>query len=96
MKKIVCYIRARHRGSKRVPQKMLRPFADSCLLEIALERILKCKNLDRDKIFLGSAEKEISAVGEKLGINIYNRSEEEIKEFPGDGKTPSWAIDNIN
>ena len=95
MKKITCYIKARHKGSKRVPQKMLRPFADSCLLGIALENILKCKNLDRDRIFLGSAEKEITKVGKKLGINIHHRSKEEIKEYPGSGETPDWAIENL-
>ena len=60
-------------GSGRMKHKMIRPFAGSTLLEIALRKVQDCKMLSADRIYLGAYEKEIKAIGEKVGVNIYDR-----------------------
>jgi CMP-N-acetylneuraminic acid synthetase len=71
-KDVTCMVCARL-NSERVHQKMIRPFADSSLLEIALNKLQSCDFLDKEKIYLSAIEPEIKPVGEKLGIKIYNR-----------------------
>lgn len=79
MEKITCMVNARL-ASERVPQKMIRPFAGSCLLEIALKKLQQCEFLDRDRLYLGAYDEEIKEVGRKLGVRIYNRSYESTLE----------------
>lgn len=79
MKKITCMVNARL-ASERVPKKMLAPFAGSCLLEIALRKLIGCDFLDKDQLYLGAYDEEIKEVGRMLGVNIYNRSYESTLE----------------
>lgn len=78
-KKITCMVNARL-ASKRVPRKMLRPFAGSCLLEIALKKLRACDFLDQDRLYLSAYDEEIKELGCKLGVKIYNRSYESTLE----------------
>ena len=66
-------------GSQRVPQKMLRPFADTTLTDIALENIKKCKSFPRENFYLSVHEPELVTIGDKHGVNIYRRSEKSAK-----------------
>ena len=79
MKKITCMVNARL-ASERVSRKMIRPFADSCLLELALKKLLACGFLDNDRLYLGAYDEEIKEIGRKLGVNIYERSYESTLE----------------
>jgi len=74
-----CVISARL-GSTRTPQKMVRPFAGSSLLEIVLRKVQRVKNLDPERIWLSAYEDEIRAVGEKVGVKIYRRTHESTLE----------------
>lgn len=69
---------ARITGGKRVPKKMIKPFAGTSLIRILLEKLLTCKNLSRDKIYLSAYENELKEVAQELGIKVYNRSWESI------------------
>lgn len=95
MKKIACMVKARL-GSQRVKQKMVRPFAGSCLLEISLNNLKKCNLLDSERIYLGAYEDEIKDIGKKVGVKIYNRSEESILETAGMKELYQfvWKIDS--
>ncbi len=77
MKTICCMIKARL-NSERLPNKMIRPFAGSSLLEIALRKLMDCKMLKPENIYLGAYEDEIKAIGQKVGVRIYNRSEKSV------------------
>jgi len=60
-------------GSTRVPQKLIRPFADSNLLEIALSKLDKMDFFDHR--FLAVAEKELIAIGAKFpNVEILGRN----------------------
>ena len=79
MKQVTCMVQARL-ASERVKHKMIRPFADSCLLEIALKKLQSCDFLDQDRLYLSAYDPEIKAVGKKLGVQVYNRTYESTLE----------------
>jgi len=79
MKTLTCVVQARLK-SERVPEKMIRPFAGSCLLEIALRKLLQCRHLSPERIYLSAYEDEIKAVGRRVGVQIYNRTLESTYE----------------
>ena len=59
-------------GSTRVPQKLVRPFADSSLIEIALSKLDKMDFFDHR--FLAVAEKELIEIGGKYpSVEILER-----------------------
>ena len=62
-------------GSQRVPQKMIRPFADTTLTDIALKNIKQCKSFPIENFYLSVYEPELLTIGERHGVNIYRRSE---------------------
>ncbi len=80
MKDLTCVIQARIGGGKRLPGKMIIPFAESCLFEILLNKLLLCKNLEKTQIYLSLCEKELIKIAEKYDFNIYHRDPKSIDE----------------
>ena len=71
MKKIsdvVVIIQARL-NSERVHQKMIRPFADSNLFEIAIKKLLASKEIPKENIYLSVNEPELKSIGKKYNLN---------------------------
>ena len=66
--------------STRVPNKMLRPFADSCLFEIAINKILDSKIIPMDNFYLSIMDQELIDIAEKYNVNYFERSEESTQE----------------
>ena len=63
-------------GSQRVPQKMIRPFAGTTLLDIMLDKLSNKSDVIPNKnIFLSVHEDELKQVGSKYDLNIFDRSE---------------------
>jgi CMP-N-acetylneuraminic acid synthetase len=77
--KDVCVVVSARLHSHRIPQKMLAPFADTTLLDIAIRTLLSSKIIPKQNIILAAYEKEIISIGEKYGINIHRRSEKSAK-----------------
>ena len=78
MKKIeqVAFIVQARLGSQRVPQKMIRPFAGTTLLDIMLDKLSNKSTIIPNKnIFLSVHEEELKQVGDKYDLNIFHRSE---------------------
>ena len=78
MKKIeqVAFIVQARLGSQRVPQKMIRPFAGTTLLDIMLDKLTnKSTIIPNNNIFLSAHEKELKTIGDKYDLNIFHRSE---------------------
>jgi len=61
-------------GSQRVPRKMIRPFADTTLLDVALKKIRRCTSFSQNNFYLSAHEPELVLLGEKHGVNVYRRS----------------------
>ena len=92
MKKIsdvVVIIQARL-NSERVPQKMIRPFADSNLFEIAIKKLLASKEIPKENIYLSVNEPELKSIGKKYNLNIYERSEESANNDNSLQKIYEW------
>ena len=71
----VCLIIQARLGSQRVPNKMLRPFAGTTLVDILFEKLKKSNIIPKKNIYLSSYEQELKDVANKHNINIFNRSE---------------------
>lgn len=76
----VCLIIQARTSSERCPNKMLKPFADTNLLDIALEKITQIKSLDcKTNFFLSAYEPELKDVAHKYDLNVFHRSEKSAR-----------------
>lgn len=63
-------------GSQRIPQKMIKPFAETTLLDIFLQKIKNCKSFPIKNFYLSVHEQDLVDIGHKHGVNIFYRSRE--------------------
>ena len=90
MKKIndVCVLVQARLGSQRVPGKMIKPFADTTLIDILFDKLKSSKQIPLENIYFSAYEPELKEIANKHGINIFHRSESSAKS-EGD---PLWEI----
>jgi len=60
-------------NSERVPNKMMRPFADTCLFEIALQKVLD-SDIPNENFIASVYEQSLADATEKYGLKTYRRS----------------------
>ena len=70
----ICILVQARLGSQRVPGKMLRPFADTTLVDILFEKLKSSKIIPRENIHFSVYEEELKTVANKHNINIFPRS----------------------
>ena len=58
---------------------MIKPFANTSLVEIACKKILKSKVIPKDNFYLSVYDDVLVDIGKKHGVNIYHRSEASAK-----------------
>jgi len=75
----VCIIVQARLGSQRVPQKMIKPFAETTLTDIALEKIKQCKAFPLKNFYLSAWEGELRNIAETHSLNVFHRSEKSAK-----------------
>ena len=75
LKKTAFIVQARL-NSERVPEKMVKKFADTNLFELVLKKLLKSKIIPNEQIFASvyPGEKELINICKKLNIKKYKRS----------------------
>ncbi len=61
-------------SSKRLPLKMIKPFAESNLVEICIEKIKKSKEINLDNFYFSVYEEELKNIAKKHKVNIWHRS----------------------
>lgn len=61
-------------SSQRCPMKMIRPFADTTLTDLSIEKLLSSKIIPKKNIYLAVHEPELIAIGKKHDINVFVRS----------------------
>jgi|TARA_R100001015_G_C4623008_1_gene180660 CMP-N-acetylneuraminic acid synthetase len=76
---IFFFIQART-GSTRVPNKMLKPFVDSSLFEIAVKKMLKSSMIPKDNFYLSIMDDELFDIAKKYDVKTFKRSEESVQE----------------
>lgn len=77
-------------NSQRVPQKMIRPFADSTLFGLVLDKIIKALPRQRENIWVSVNEPELIEIAKQKGVNIYYRSEESANNDNSLQKIYEW------
>ena len=76
----VCFIIYARLGSERAPGKMLRPFAGTTLINLALGKIKRSIMIRMSNFHLCVHEPELIARGRQAGVNVFVRSEASAKE----------------
>ena len=74
IKQVAFMIQARL-SSQRCPQKMIRPFAGTTLLDINIQKLVESDLIPNDNIFVSVHEPELVQIAKKYPVNIYHRSE---------------------
>lgn len=72
----VCVIVQARLGSQRVPQKMIRPFSGTTLMDICLEKLEGSKVIPSKNIFASVYEEELVNISSKYDIQIFERSQQ--------------------
>ena len=75
----ICVIIQARLGSQRVPEKMIKPFADTTLSDIALDKILGCSAFPREQFYFSAWEPELREIANRKGLNVFPRSEASAK-----------------
>jgi CMP-N-acetylneuraminic acid synthetase len=78
--KDICFIIQARTQSTRVPNKMLKPFADSNLFEIAINKIKQSKLIPTDNFYLSIMDDALVKIAKKHNIKYFIRSEESTQE----------------
>tara|TARA_B100000700_G_scaffold216483_1_gene237967 strand:- start:1301 stop:2002 length:702 start_codon:yes stop_codon:yes gene_type:complete len=63
-------------SSQRCPGKMARPFANSTLIDVTIEKIKESKIIPTENFYLSVHEPELVEIGIKNKVNIFHRSKE--------------------
>ena len=72
----ICVVVQARLGSQRVPGKMLRPFAETNLVDILFKKLKSSKVIPLGNIYFSAYEDELKQVASQNSINIFNRSEQ--------------------
>lgn len=77
MKKLedICVLVQARLGSQRVPNKMIRPFCGTTLVDILFEKLKSLKSIPKENIYFSAYEDELKEIANSHGINIFHRSE---------------------
>lgn len=67
-------------NSQRIPGKMLKPFADTTLVDILLGKLSKLETISLNQVYFCAYEDELIEVASKYNINIIKRSKESANE----------------
>ena len=78
MKKLddICVLVQARLGSQRVPQKMIRPFAGTTLMDICLEKLCASSYIPSENIISSVYEPELVEISERYPVQIFHRSEQ--------------------
>lgn len=76
----ICVVVQARLGSQRVPHKMLKPFANTTLIEILFNKLKQSKIINISNIYFSAYEQELKDIAKKHKINIFHRSQESANE----------------
>jgi CMP-N-acetylneuraminic acid synthetase len=86
----ICIVVQARLNSERVPLKMIRPFGDSNLFNIAIKKLLKSKVLPKENIYVSVYEDTLKDIAKDHGVNIYERSKESANNDNSLQKIYEW------
>jgi CMP-N-acetylneuraminic acid synthetase len=74
--KDILFILTARVNSTRTPLKMIRPFANTTLFEISIQKMLDSKIIPKDQLYLSLYDQELIDIAKKYNCNIFYRSKE--------------------
>jgi len=74
-RKNTCIMIQARLNSQRCPKKMIKPFADTSLMQIAIDNMRNIKSLSLDNFYLSIYEPELIEIANNNKINYFKRSE---------------------
>ena len=72
--KDICLIVQARLSSQRIPQKMIKPFAETTLMDICIKKLKNSRIMPKENIYMAVYEPELREICEKHEINIFHRS----------------------
>jgi len=75
----VCFVINARMGSSRLPGKMLKPFADTSLFELAINKVTESSFPTR-QFFVSLRDEELKQIANQNNINIYHRSGQSVRK----------------
>jgi len=72
----ICFVVQSRLNSERLPKKMIKPFNNTTLLDIALQKLVAATSIPNNQVYLSVHEDELISIGSKYPINIFKRSYE--------------------
>ena len=64
--------------SERIPRKMIRPFGNSNLFEIAIDKLQSSLLIPKSSIFVSVFDQELIEIANRKGVGIHQRSEKSV------------------
>jgi len=74
--KDICFIISARLNSTRVPCKMIKPFSDTTLIELGIQKVLDSKIIPEENFYVSVYEKELKDIVKDNGVQLYERSYE--------------------
>ncbi len=72
--KDICFIISARLNSTRVPRKMIKPFSDTTLMDLGINKILSSQIIPRENFYCSVYEDELVELCNRYNVNIFNRS----------------------
>ena len=78
--KVICFIIQARTQSTRVRNKMLKPFSNSNLFEIAINKVINSTVIPKNNFYLSVMDDELIEIANKYNVNYFTRSKESTQE----------------
>ena len=88
--KDICFIISARLNSTRVPRKMIKPFSDTTLIELGIQKVLDSKIIPEENFYVSVYEEELKDIAKDNGVQIYERSYESANSEKSLTKVYEW------
>jgi CMP-N-acetylneuraminic acid synthetase len=88
--KDICFIISARLNSTRVPRKMIKPFSDTTLIELGIQKVLDSKIIPEENFYVSVYEKELKDIVKDNGVQLYERSYESVNSEKSITKVYEW------
>ena len=78
--KDICFVIQARLNSTRFPRKMTKPFSDTTLMGLGIQKVLDSKVIPKDNFYCSVYERELGELCEKYDVNVFHRSEDSANE----------------
>jgi len=88
--KDICFVIQARLNSIRIPRKMIKPFSDTTLMDLGIQKVLDSKIIPEENFYVSVYEKELKDIAKDNGVQIYERSYESANSEKSITKVYEW------